>query len=1247
MPMAKLKLTDEQQKTVDTRNSSILVSAAAGSGKTAVLVERIMSQIMDGENPKDIDEFLVVTFTKAAAAQMREKIADKISKELEKTPDNSHLIKQVTLVNRADITTIDSFCLKLVKENFSSLDIDSSFNIGDSGMMELMKNEVIDAMFEKKYKDKSKDEQCNNFFKLVDIFCNDKEDTYLKDEIFKIYNVSSSYPKPDEWLANAKNALLIEDEAGLMELPWIKEIIKITKNKIKAALDLNSQGLSVCLAEGGPDKNIELAKDDKEQLLKIINAEKYKDLRNALDVKFGRLKVCKGENYDEELVEQFKEIRNSYKELVKECAKSIGTPEELVEEIKEMSEYLIPLIELVEEFSSAFMSMKKQRRLMEFSDIEHMAYNLVCAGYDEEGFAIPTLVGEEIAGRYKEIYIDEYQDSNFLQEDILCSVSGYSRGIYNMFMVGDVKQSIYRFRMARPDLFMSKYNKYQSEGDEIKIELKNNFRSRATVLKSINYFFYQLMGEDLGGIHYDENIALVPSEKYNECDKEVDDDAIKNTLESKTEILIVESKMSDETENDFTDEEKNMKKLELEALVISKKIKELVDGDAPQYIYDEDKKQIRKAQYRDIVVLGRSIKGFGDIIYNALMADGIPAYIEEPKGYFDAIEIRIILSMLSIIDNSYQDIPMAAVLLSPIGNMSENDLAVICNYIAINYSNKLSLYEQCQLYSEEFDNAIATKLKSFLGILEQLKQDKISLSISELIWKTIKDTGYYTYAIAMPAGNKRKANINMLLEKADKFENGYYKGLFNFLRYIEKIKINDVDFGEANILGDEDDVVRIISMHKSKGLEYPIVFVSGLGKQFNMQDSKNNLIVHSDYYLASMLIDNHNRIKKNSNMRQAFRTILKTESIAEELRILYVAMTRAKEKLFLTGCETDIESIQKKMSSLDASEDVLLPYDVRLNERSFMRWIIAATTRNGLVFDGISKDDVINETVISYEDVVLNRSLEGADAITDIAKIEYMIKNETECLDSINKVFEYEYPYSRYVDINSKMSISDIKRMKAHDGMEYEYKEYIKDAPAKHKPDENKGKLTGAQRGTIIHKFMELIDFKALYPYVLEDKVELDAVLEYLERFKENLLNDGIFSDEEVSVIRVNKIAKMLTSPLGTRMIKADYRDELFKEQQFSIGILVDDIYASDEHTVVKVNADDKVIVQGIIDGFFYEDDNIILMDYKTDYADENKLISAYKAQLDYYGSTLEQLTGRKVTEKIIYSFHLDREIKI
>ncbi len=1239
--MGALNLTEEQKKIIDLRDSSILVSAAAGSGKTAVLVERIMSKIMDKENPKDIDEFLVVTFTKAAAAQMREKLAKKISKALEAEPDNSHLIKQITLVNRADITTIDSFCLKLVKENFSMLDVDSSFNIGDAGMIELMKNEVMTDMLEEKYSEKSYENK-TSFFDLVDIFCNDKDDTGLQDEILKIYNIAATYPKPENWLKNARAVLEIEDRDKVVELPWVKKLTDIIKNKLKSAVALNEIGEDICAMPGGPDKNLTLVSEDKDMLMLAIEKESYEDLKSALQISFGRLKTCKGEIYDQELVEQFKAIRNSYKKIVKECYELMATPDVLLDELKQMSKYLVPLIELVEEFSKRFSDIKKQRRLMEFSDIEHMAYNLVCAGY-KDGIAYPTVVGEEIGKKYAEIYIDEYQDSNFLQEDILCSVSGYSKGIYNMFMVGDVKQSIYRFRMARPDLFIGKYNRFGEEGNEIKIELRKNFRSRSRVLNSINYFFYQLMGSDLGDIEYSESIALASSEKYEEYDSLVTDEKIKNTLEAKTEVLLVDAKQQEDFENVLTDEEKNMAKLQLEASVISSKIKELLYGENPQYIYDEEKELMRRARYSDIVILGRSIKGFGDIVYNTLMADGIPAYIEDPKGYFDAVEIRITLALLSVVDNSYQDIPMAAVLLSPIAGLNENDLAIICNYITTSYGNKLSLYEQCELYVEEFSDELAVKLRNFLRILSELKNAKANMSISELIWKALKDTGYYSYAIAMPAGNKRKANLNMLLEKADKFEKGYYKGLFNFLRYIEKMKLNDVDFGEANILGDEDDVVRIISMHKSKGLEYPIVFVSGLGKQFNIQERKNNLIVHSDYYLASMLVDNNNRFKRNSYIRDSFRTILKAESMSEELRILYVAMTRAKERLFLTGCELDMEKIEEKYNYIKSRDEILLPYDVRLDASSFMRWIMAASIRDKIKPGNIFGEDVLKKTIYSYENVVSSMGKSATDQSYEVTRIEELLRTNSEASsDMYDSMFKYEYPYSKCIELSGKMSISDIKRMKAWDGVQYEYQDYTHTKKAAGKKDTE---ITGAQRGTIVHKFMELFEFKKLIEYVNIDNCSLDAcnidkVKSFIMEAKNIMLHKGIFTKEEVEVIDIEKITSMVTSNLGVRMIAADTRNELFKEQQFSIGIPVSDIF--------DIGAsEDKVIVQGIIDGFFYENDAIVVMDYKTDYADEEKLIGSYKAQLDYYGRTLEQLTGKRVSQKIIYSFHLNKEIEL
>ena len=1253
--MAELKLTAEQKRIRDLRNSNILVSAAAGSGKTAVLVERIISQIMDKDNPKDVDRFLVVTFTKAAAAQMREKISNKISALLEEKPDDQHLIKQITLLNRADITTIDSFCLKIVKENFSTLDIDSSFSIGDSGMMELMKSDVIDALFEKKYKEAATTKKEVSFFDLVDIFCNDKEDTHLKDEILKVYNVASSYPMPHKWLINAKETLQVKEEADVLMLPWLSRVCEIIKNKAGAAIGQVKIAREVCMLSGGPDKNIEIADDDERQFNNILEADSYEALQNALDIKFARLKVCKGDAYNEEYVEEFKTLRNAYKNIAKELANFKVSAQDIVEQLQHMSKYLIPLIELVEEFSCEFMKMKKARRLMEFADIEHMAYELVCKGYDENNQAIPTAIGEGIAERYDEIYIDEYQDSNYLQEDILTAVSGISKGIYNMFMVGDVKQSIYKFRMARPDLFIKKYDRFSEDGNEVKIELKNNFRSRKMVLDTANFFFYQLMGKDLGGIMYDDKIALVASDKYKEYDTLVDDDKIKSTLESKTEILIAEAKISEEGQDEsLTDEQKNMAKLQLEAAMISERIKRLVSNDNPQYVYDENKKEFRKAQYKDIVILSRSIKGFGDIVFNTLMADGIPAYIEDPKGYFDATEIKVILSFLSVIDNSYQDIPLAAVLLSPVAGLNENHLAVICNYVTKNYKDKLTVYEQCQLYCEEFDDDIASKLKRFMGILDELKEIKANISISELIWKMLDMTGYYLYASAMPQGNKRKANINMLLEKATAFENGAYKGLFNFLRYIERMKINDVDFGEANILSDDDDVVRIISMHKSKGLEYPIVFVSGLGRQFNSQDVKNNLIVHSDYYLASMLMDNENRIKKNSLIRECFKNIIKTESISEEFRVLYVAMTRAKEKMILTGCENGIDKIYKSMESVSSCTDDLLPYDIRLNQKSFMRWIMAATLRENLVVGNVRCEDVIEKRVFSYEDIVSSMGEKAVSKGMDIEDIKSKVTLEDGLLYEVLKnTFDYKYPYEEFTKIKSKMSISEIKRMKAHDGVEYEIIEESQlkqiEKVSEEIIKEDKEKLSGSERGTIVHKFMELLPFKDFKAYVSGGKIDYNGIRDYIKTLRDEMLANNIFDQRQIQAIDDYKICKMLTSNLGLKMIDADARDELFKEQQFSIGIPVTEIYTDifcDTDTDAT-KEDDVVIVQGIIDAYFYDGEQIVLMDYKTDYATEEKLIGMYKAQLDYYGMTLEKLTNKKVSDKVIYSFNLNAEIKL
>ena len=1219
--------TKAQQRAIDERKSNILVSAAAGSGKTAVLVERIINKMTDESNPKDIDEFLVVTFTKAAARQMREKIAARIEKMLEKEPDNEHLMKQAVLVNRADITTIDSFCLRLVKENFGLLGIDANFNIGDSGMMELIKNDVLDTMFDKLYEEKNRD-----FFMLLDIFGDDRNDDNLKSNILNIYRCASSFPRPYVWLDKAKEVLKVEDEKTLMSLNWVKDFFALVKAYTESAMAYAKEGKALCEEEGGPDKNLFASESDLEALEKIYNSKSYDELKASLDIKWTRLKTCKGDLYSEELVEEYKSIREKYKDIVKKLKVIKNDSNTVIKEMKNTASYLVPLLNLVIEFSDEYEAEKRKRKLVEFSDVEHMAYKLVCAGYDEDGKPLSTELARGISEKYDEIFIDEYQDSNYLQEDILYSVSGIEQGRYNMFMVGDVKQSIYKFRMARPDLFISKYKTFKDEGNEIKIELKNNFRSRKNVLETINYFCYQLIHDDLGGIEYDESVALVPTKKYPDSKLPAS-----KKSDKQTEILLV----------DYFETEDRLSKLSLEANVIAKRINELVNDENPEYIYDEEKDKYRKVSYKDIVILSRSIKGFGETVYNILTEAGIPAYLEDSGGYFEAVEIKLIMSLLSVVDNIRQDIPLAAVLLSPIGMLDENELSLVCDYAEKNLSKKQLLCDKCWCYIEDNRDGISDKLIRIFDIINTLKQDNKTMSISSLIWEALTLTDYYNYAMAMPMGNRRKNNINMLLEKAYSFEDGAYKGLFNFLRYIEKLKINEVDFGEAAMFGDDEDVVRIITMHKSKGLEYPIVFASGFGKQFNNGDYKEQLIIHSDYYLASYFIDKENRYKKNTFIRDVFKLLIKKENMAEELRVLYVALTRAKEKLIITGCDKDVDKTLQKLSAIK-KDDNKLPFDIRFNAPCFLYWILACMSGYEKEKSGCD----IELKILREDDVAGYLGADRAKKTWSLYDFyeQALSDYDKKLYEKYNALFSFKYPFEKYSGIKNKMSISEIKRMKNFDGTDYEIEEDLSEVlnqePYKReeKMDETIEKtkkmsdISGAERGTIIHKFMELFDFKKV------KDIEENKLLEYIKSTIKDMQDKAYFSEKEITVINPYKIKSMLLSGLGKRMTEADVKGNLKKEQQFSAGLMVEMIYGNEYKTE---DADDLVIVQGIIDAFFYEGDKIVLMDYKTDYTDEETLVKRYKAQLDYYAYILEKITGLKVSEKLIYSFYLEKQIDI
>ncbi len=1216
--------TKEQQSIIDSRDSSILVSAAAGSGKTAVLVERILTKLLDKENPVNIDEFLVVTFTHAAADQMKEKIAGKIEAELQKDPTNSHMIKQLHLVNRADISTIDGFCLKLLKEHLAELSLDASFNIGDKGMIELVKGEVIEELFDKKYSLTNDEEDKKYFIRLLDLFCSDADDEALKDIILSIYNTAESFPVPSIWINNAKTAVSVDHTAEFMNIPWVMPIFKESMFRLKEAYGMAQEGL-LCLGEPvGNDKYYKVSVSDNEILEELANVSDYDTLSKKLKtLALGDLRGARNYGHDEDLLNRFKELRKTYKKVIEKCQGCIKDKEIILAEVRAQGTYILPLLNLVEEFTSLYEERLHKQKMLTFSMVAHYVHGLVCGGYDENGKAYPTELGKEISKRYKEIYIDEYQDSNYLQEEILYCISTYFEGKYNMFMVGDVKQSIYKFRMARPDIFLDKYDRFDVSGDEIKIDLKNNFRSRKEVLLPANYFFYQLMGEELGGINYDDGVALVPSREFPPCDSEE---------QYQTEIHFIDSSNDEDEDTELTEDEINLENVSLEAHFIATRIKELVSKDKGIDVYDDKIKGYRRATYKDIVILSRNISGFGENVYNVLTEKGIPVYLEEPKGYFDAVEIKLIMSMLYVCDNSRQDIPLAAVLLSPMGRLSEDDLAKVVCHAAENNLNVYYLYDKCLCYIEDKEDEIRGKLERIIGIINQLKSLKLSVSISQLINEMLALTNYYEYAYAMPMGDRRKANIDTLIDKAEKFENGYYKGLFNFIRYVEKLKVNDVDFGEANVASEEENVTRIISMHKSKGLEYPIVFVSGLGKNFNKQDTRAKLIIHSDYYLSGYIYNQEKRYKKNSIAREAITTLINKELIGEEYRILYVALTRAEEKLILTGCAKGVARLRDKLSEeLAHYDDVLLPYSRRCDSSNFLTPVLAAMQRydklNSKLSTGTITMEILDRPTVLADSAV--SSVAEAVAYNDV-KNNMQMHIDADVYAAYKNSFHEVYRYRDYIDIKGKMSISEIKKLKAFDGNEYDVSDYVE-----YGVDKKEGGISGASRGTIIHKFMELLDF--------EEYGNATDKLAYIRESCDMCVERGIFSVDEIKVIYPDKIATFMKSELGKRMIDAAKKNNLYKEKQFQAGVRPDVIYQIGD----LPKTEDLVIVQGIIDAYFVEDGDIVLMDYKTDRADKQKLLDLYKAQLEYYAIFLEQMTGMTVKDKIIYSFYLDGEVRL
>ena len=834
-----VKWTEEQQKVIQLRNRNILVSAAAGSGKTAVLVERIITMLTEDDPPVDVDKLLIVTFTEAAASEMKERIRLAIEKKLLEYPEDEHLKQQATLIHNAQITTIHSFCLSVIRDHFHAIDIDPGFRIGEEGELKLLRHDVLEEMLEEKYQEGSK-----SFLDFAAAYSTGRDDKKIEDLILKIYEFSRSYPDSEAWLESCVEAYRIPDVETLEKSSFMQKVMADIRKNLEDARELLAQAEMIALSPNGPAV-YEATLDKDMQVIEELSAIRfYEKMAEAFtNVKWARIAANKDQTVLEEKIEQVKKIR----ELVKGIVKNISgqyfyeSPQELVEDLKMCAPAMEELGNLVRLFGEKFEEQKRVQNIIDFSDMEQYALRILTEK-SEDGF-VPSKIAQEYQNQFQEVMIDEYQDSNLIQEAILNSVSTCRSGRYNIFMVGDVKQSIYRFRLSRPELFLEKFYTYNIEESQTqRIDLHRNFRSRKEVLESANAIFRQIMTEKLGGIVYDEQAALYPGAEYPE------------TENLKTEILLMDSDLDEYQKTDGDTSKGIVSERELEARMIAMRIRELLRS---QKVVDKETGELRNVRYSDIVILTRSVKGFADVFTEVLNREGIPAYAGTSEGYFQTQEVGVLLDYLRVLDNRRQDIPLAAVLRSAFAEMSDEEMAEIrCMYPDKPFFESVAEY---RVHGRE--QKIREKLEKCLGQMDELRLIVPYTPMHELLWKILDRTGYGDYVAAMPGGAQRRANLDMLIEKARAYEATSYKGLFHFVRYIEQLQKYDVDYGEASIEDEYADTVRVMTIHKSKGLEFPVVITAGMGKRFNMQDARSAVALHAGMGVGLDAVDLEYRTK--------------------------------------------------------------------------------------------------------------------------------------------------------------------------------------------------------------------------------------------------------------------------------------------------------------------------------------------------------------------------------------------------
>ena len=1249
-----IEFTEQQTRVLQARKHNILVSAAAGSGKTAVLVERIVRMISEGDDPTDIDRLLVVTFTKAAAAQMRERIGAAISARIELDPENVHLQRQETLLHNAQITTMDSFFTFLLRNNFSDIDMDPGFRQMDQTESDLMRKDALDDFLEEGYA------AGDPSLKIcADYFCRGAGDRELEEILEDLYKKAVSHTDPEEWLQDRASDYTVESEEDLFGSAWMQFIILTAAEKITDLKRQYEQLLDFCSLPDGPDLYIPLLQRELRELSALgdvpgaeeagsMDPGEMKDLWEkiigVLNMEFENMPRFTPKKYpwvDPAKKDTAMALRNRARDDMTGLAKKYRDADtsRILERMGLMREAAQALSNLTIGFLRYFGEVKREKNVIDFVDLEHLALKILTVR-GEDGVYRPGRAAMAYRQYFDEILIDEYQDSNEVQEVLLRMISTEDEEVYNRFMVGDVKQSIYKFRLARPEIFMEKLGTYQKLGaQKERIDLDSNFRSRSEVLDSVNEVFFRIMRKEIGGVEYDDEVSLKTGASY---------PAASDPEAYKTEFLLVAGPGRDD-EALIPDEIAELSDRQKEAVAAAGRIRELVNS---LEVKAEDG-NLRPCRYGDIVVLLRSGSGWNEDFREVFERQGIPYYIESKTGYFSSSEIRGILEFVRVLDNPRQDIPLYGALSGYWGDFKEEEIAQIK---LAGPERGMCLYDCLRAKAQENDgngSFLAEKCRRFIQFIDSWRDKVVYLQIRELLTQLISQTGYEEWCRALPGGEQRSANLQLLLAQAASFDSMGLRGLFDFVRYIDQVHHREVDYGEANTLDENADVVRIMSIHKSKGLEFPVCIVAGTGKQhsYKTHDTRGSFICDNDWGTGMDFWDPIARSKYSTVRKEAIADKIRRESLGEELRVLYVAMTRAKEKLILTGF---LKNAKKKLGELEKMLPVCLEHGEKLpipllsESDSFLEllWYAMRTAEHPEHFEinTVECKDLILREMEQQKGYGLRRQeIDRYGEIGGAPLPDQVLAAELEM------IYSRRYAHENLRGLYTKTSVSELKMASLKEEGEEVFELFPENRPspiiasfaaAGSKDQEadtsgaDRSAFSGTEYGTAVHRILELFDYGRFTDPASVTREQLDS-------WREELAASAKIPQSYARQLPAAGIMAFLHSSLAGRMAAAFLRGELQREQPFVLGIEADRVNP-------EFPKDEIVLVQGIIDAYFEEEGELVLVDYKTDAVEkESDLAERYKVQLDLYERALTQITGKKVKEKLIYSVSRRKTIEL